>query len=356
MRRASSQVGVWGRHGVLIQRRLRRRTLHGFTLVELLVVVAIIGILIAILLPAVQAARESGRRAQCLNNLRQLTVALHNFEQDRKHFPPGSEARPYADDTRNPHNFYRWSTLAHLTPYLEQTAAHNALVLSVPLYGSDFKVTPQNINGVALEIPLFLCPSDLRIPVAKGFGSTNYAACAGTGAGGGTSIDTDGLFYVNSATRFRDILDGTSHTVAFSESLLGTGPEATSQRALVDMQTDYAFVFGTPLAESTCASPFQWNVSNRKGFAWANGEYRCALYNHHYSPNSPQHDCMANQVQGLVEVRYRVFGWRAARSRHPGGVNLALADGSTRFASETIDAAVWQALSTRAGKESTGEW
>jgi prepilin-type N-terminal cleavage/methylation domain-containing protein/prepilin-type processing-associated H-X9-DG protein len=329
---------------------------RAFTLVELLVVIAIIGILIALLLPAVQAARESGRRAQCLNNLRQLSLALHNFEQDRGHLPPGSEAKPYPSAVNHPHTFYRWSTLAHLTPYLEQTAAYNALDLDAPLYGTNLQVTPQNVKGVALQIPLFLCPSDVRNPVAAGFGPTNYAACAGSGAQGGTSHDTDGIFYVNSATRFRDIVDGTSHTVTFSESLLGRGPESTSDRSQIDLQADYAFVFGTPLTESACANPFQWNVSNRKGFSWASGEYRCALYNHHLHPNSPQHDCMSNQIVGKPEVRYSVFGWRAARSRHPGGVNLALADGSTRFASETIDAAIWQALSTRAGKETTGEW
>jgi len=329
---------------------------RGFTLVELLVVVAIVGILIALLLPAVQAARESGRRSQCLNNLRQLSLALHHFEESYGHLPPGSEAKPYPTATSHPHTFYRWSTLAHLTPFLEQTAAHNALDLSVPLYGTDLKVTPVNVKGVALQIPLFLCPSDQRIAVSTGVGPTNYAACAGSGAGGGTAIDSDGIFFVNSKTRFRDIGDGTSHTVTFSESLLGTGPENTSDRSRIDSATDYAFVYGTPLTESSCASPFQWNVANRKGFAWVSGEYRCALYNHYRSPNTPQIDCIANQITGAPEVRYSVYGWRAARSRHANGVNLTMADGSARFASDNIDLAIWQAISTRAGKESTGEW
>ncbi|MBX3414528.1 MAG: DUF1559 domain-containing protein [Pirellulales bacterium] len=329
---------------------------RAFTLVELLVVVAIIGILIALLLPAVQAARESGRRSQCLNNLRQLTIALHNFEQDWGHFPVGAEAKPYPAKPAHPHTFYRWSSLAHLTPYLEQTAAYNSLDLSVPLYDTNYKVTTQNERGVALDVPLFLCPSDLRTPVAAGFGATNYAACAGSGAGGGTSHDTDGVFYVNSRTRFRDIGDGTSHTVAFSESLLGTGPEGTSRRDLIDLETDYAFVFTAPLTEAACANPFQWNVSNRKGFAWANGEYRCALYNHYRTPNTPQIDCVANQVIGAADRRYSVYGWRSARSRHPGGVNVTMTDGSARFAADNIDPAIWQAISTRSGKESTGEW
>src|SRR6187455_2369779 len=93
----------------------------GFTLVELLVVIAIIGVLVALLLPAVQMARESARRSQCLNNLRQLGLAVHNFESSHKLLPVGSESKPVPNAPTFPHNFYRWSVLAHLTPYLEQS-------------------------------------------------------------------------------------------------------------------------------------------------------------------------------------------------------------------------------------------
>lgn len=327
------------------------RHARGFSLIELLVVIGIIGVLVALLLPAVQAARETGRRMTCLNHLRQISTATHNFEQSHGYFPPGSEARAYDAAPNHPHTFYRWSVLAHLTPYLEQSNAHNALDLSLPLYGTDLRVTEPNRTGAALVVPLFLCPSDRSQPVAEGFGPTNYAACAGSGAGGGTSFDTDGLFFVNSRVQPRDITDGLSNTIAFSESTLGTGSESFQNGALADYQTDYGFVFSTPLTDQACASPFGWNISNRRGFAWVNGEYRSTLYNHYLLPNSPRWDCMASRPTGDPSVRYSVYGWRAARSRHPGGVNVALADGSARYMQETVDAAIWTALSTRAGSE-----
>src|SRR5262245_38884471 len=88
-------------------------TCHGFTIVELLVVIAIIGVLVALLMPAIQSAREAARRTQCLNNLKQLGIALHNYASAEKHFPPGSMAKTFADHLSHPQTFYRWSSLAH---------------------------------------------------------------------------------------------------------------------------------------------------------------------------------------------------------------------------------------------------
>ena len=120
------------------------RVRAAFTLVELLVVIAIIGILVALLLPAVQAAREAGRRAACQNNLKQLGLSVHNFESARKKLPTGSESRPYSAAPAHPYNFYRWSVLAHLTPYLEQSNAYNTIDINVPLYPPTYQITPQN--------------------------------------------------------------------------------------------------------------------------------------------------------------------------------------------------------------------
>ena len=106
----------------------------GFTIVELLVVIAIIGVLIALLLPAVQSAREAARRTQCLNNLKQLGVALHNYVSAEKHFPPGSVAKAYPAQPTHPETFYRWSSLAHLLPYMENQSVRDLLDLSLPLY------------------------------------------------------------------------------------------------------------------------------------------------------------------------------------------------------------------------------
>ena len=134
-----------------------------------------------------------------------------------------------------------------------------------------------NAPVIATVIPLLLCPSDIQEVVDAGFGPTNYAMCAGTGLPGGSPIAADGVFYVNSATRLADITDGSSQTIVASESLLGTGQEPVSDRKQVDTRRDYAFFLGGPLTDAPCAGASQWNVTNRRGFAWVSGEFRCAL-------------------------------------------------------------------------------
>jgi prepilin-type N-terminal cleavage/methylation domain-containing protein len=322
-----------------------------FTLVELLVVIAIIGGLIALLLPAVQAARESSRRMQCANNLRQLGLATFNFESARKRLPEGSTSKPNPASAATPYSFYRWSALAHLTPYLEQSNIYNALDLTLPLYDANLQVTPRNSPGVALVAPVLLCASDQRTPVATGFGPTNYAACTGTGIDGGSPFETDGPFYVNSQTRFADLTDGTSNTALFSESTLGDGPENLADAELADPRTMYAFVFAAPLMEAACEGAKQWNVTQRRGFSWANGEYRCGLYNHFLPPNSPRFDCMSARLTGDLSVRYAPYGWRAARSNHPGGVQVLMGDGACRWIADGIAQPAWLSLATRSGDE-----
>jgi prepilin-type N-terminal cleavage/methylation domain-containing protein/prepilin-type processing-associated H-X9-DG protein len=327
---------------------------RGFTLVELLVVVAIVGVLIGLLLPAVQSARESARRTHCTNNLRQIGIGAANHEAARRRYPVGAEARAWAAKPNWPHQFFRWSVLAHLAPYYEQEALLRSLDLTVPLYigltPSD--IAPQNKPLVALSIPLFLCPSDRNAPVSPLFGPTNYAACTGTGIGGGTPFDTDGMYYVNSRTRPADVADGLSRTVAFAESNLGDGPVATTNRAAVTPATGYAFTFAFPLSDAGCRGAFYWNFTDLRGFSWANGEYRTCLYNHRRLPNDAEIDCLGvNMATADPRFMYAGYGWRGARRRHAGGVNVLWADGSGRFMTDGVAAVVWQAVSTRAGGE-----
>lgn len=352
---------LFNRRATTASMRLPRSA--AFTLVELLVVIAVIGVLIGLLLPAVQSAREAARRTQCLNNMKQLGVALHNFASAKKHFPPGSVAQTYPGQPNHPQTFYRWSSLAHLLPYLENQSVRDLLDLSLPLYmpGAGYPIAEQNKAGIAQVLPEFLCPSDLGQAVKVDWGPTNYVASAGSGAGGGTPFDTDGVFYVNSATTFARMSDGSSHTVAFSESLLGedtvldpnTGFEGASQ------ERSYKFTLGfsavSDLTDAKCNAGRNFNSlmgngNDPRGFAWCSGEYRCALYNHYYAPNATEFDCITSvTVDPSLPPKklYSAYGWRTARSLHPGGVNVLRADGGVQFTATDVDERVWRSLSTR---------
>ncbi len=336
---------------------LARRRL-AFSLVELLVVIAIVGVLLAILLPAIQSARESARRTSCVNNLRQLGVAAQNHHDSKGGFPVGADSKAYPAMPSNPWTFYRWSSLAHLAPFLEESNVLSTLDLSVPMYDLSLTVTTRNAKGVAYVVPLFLCPSDFATTITPQFGPTNYAACAGSGVGtdlstppkveAGSPINTDGIFYVNSRTRLSRVADGSSHTALMSESILGTADGAPISH---DPQVEYKFMLSTPLTTNGCANTQQWHVSNGRGFSWASGEYRCALYNHYYGPNADDPDCIASKLGGGQALNFTAYGWRAARSRHSGGVNVLMADGAVRFVFDDIDLPLWRAMSTRNGNE-----
>src|SRR5262245_38528143 len=176
------------------------RSRSAFTLIELLVVIAIIAVLIALLLPAVQSAREAARRIQCVNNLKQLGIALNNYEGIHGGFPPGCITGLWPVDPTVPAAFYRWGTLAFLTPFLEQTNVFNALNFSFPVYvhTSTFPgtgISAPNTTVLGTMVNLFLCPSDrmAKITTSDGFAGgpdrdfapTNYDFCAGDGANGG---------------------------------------------------------------------------------------------------------------------------------------------------------------------------
>lgn len=330
----------------LRQARWRRKSSRAFTLVELLVVIAIVGILIALLLPAVQSARESGRRASCGNNLHQIGLAAQNYLSELQSFPSAADTHAWAASPSTPWTFFRWSALAKLTPYLEDKSVYRLLDMSVPLYDASFNVTPQNTAAVATVVPTFLCPSDRFLIVSQQFAPTNYMACAGTGINGGSPLSADGICYVNSQTRPEQITAGLSHTALLSESVLGNASGSGSQN---DFTVDYRFTLATPLSDADCANTNQWNVSDGRGFAWASGEFRCALYNHYYLPNQAIPDCIGSSLFGGLESQYTAFGFRTARSRHPGGVNLVMADGSLNFIDNDITLTVWQDMASRTG-------
>jgi len=339
---------------------MRRR--DAFTLIELLVVIAIIAVLIGLLLPAVQKVREAAARMSCSNNLHQLGLAMHNYEGAVGKLPSAYLGQVPPAYTRYPAYFFSWSALAQLNPYLEQTNIYNRMDLTQPIYDplNNFNITAANQFAVQQNIKLFLCPSDKGQSVDAAYGvptigPTNYAVCVGTGAAPGATPgspwNSDGMFQAAVPLRLTDVSDGLSNTAMMSEALLGDGPENAGGAIPGNPQTVYAYAgFGNLLSDAACASANQWNVSQHRGFMWASGEMRCASYNHYYAPNSPTCDCVTNEGPNTA-TPYESDAFRAARSRHTGGVNILLGDGSVRFVNQGIDLATWRALATRNGGE-----
>jgi prepilin-type N-terminal cleavage/methylation domain-containing protein/prepilin-type processing-associated H-X9-DG protein len=327
-----------------------RRRHVGFTLIELLVVIAIIAVLIALLLPAVQAAREAARRMQCTNKLKQLGLALHNYHAPWNSFPVGFL---YAYKGVLPNSSplqYRWSVLAQMSPFLEQTNLFNALNFDFPVAhqptqpGSLFwPYFEANTTVMAAQVALFLCPSDGAPPPAVATGPTNYAFCSGDGSNGGDATNADGAFILGSPQSVASLTDGSSQTAAASEQLLGiAGPysQPSPTPTPAPLYRAMARLAVAPLTDAGCALASDGWLLNR-GSSWWDGNYQNALYNHYLPPNSGRPDCIV----------YHNPGWKTARSFHAAGVNLLYCDGHVAFIKDTINLGVWHAIATRAGGE-----
>lgn len=330
---------------------------------ELLVVIAIIGILVGLLLPAVQAAREAARRMQCQNNIRQLGLAAHNHESALKVLPAAYRGQRIGGA---PGYFDLWGTLALLTPYLEQTSVYNSIDLSLTMYQL---VPPYGIQApvaVQARVPTFICPSDKGASVCSNayaivgeLAPTNYAFCLGTGTTRGRTgwlgspWDADGVFYAQSKVRLTDIKDGTSNTIGVSERILGEGGESTTLANRADLRPQTMFVNpGAETNDFNCASSVRINFSQRRMYSWVAGEPRCTSYNHYYAPNDKLNpDCVSNFTGTDPVTRSSGHGLSTARSRHVGGVVACYCDGSVRFVSDSIGVSTWRSLATRIGGE-----
>ena len=301
----------------------------GFTLIELLVVIAIIAILIALLVPAVQKVREAASRTQCVNNLKQLGLAMHMHHDVMGSFPAGRDPWPKP-----------FSAQAHLLPFVEQQNLQKLVDFTQPTS------TGVNVAAARTLVPLLICPSDLgsgRVPGSL-FAGNNYAGNVGSGVNNGDYVTGDGVFLLNNPMGFKNISDGTSNTAAFSEIVLGDGTSG-GVTAPNDPRKEFIQLAGSTVTSPGACTGGPW--SGMRGDRWINGGYLSTLYNHYFRPNAGDFDCI-NAANN--------YGLAAARSRHVGGVNMLLCDGSVRFVPNAISPTTWQALATRAGGEVVGDY
>jgi prepilin-type N-terminal cleavage/methylation domain-containing protein/prepilin-type processing-associated H-X9-DG protein len=340
---------------------VRRRSARGFTLIELLVVIAIIAVLIALLLPAVQAAREAARRAQCTNNLKQLALAVMNYESSNGAFPLGSFMMPPPGDpfSGSGSGRHEHGILVRLLPYYEQAPLYNAFNTNVHYF------SPPNTTVLMTGITSLWCPSDGVVanpanlpagedssyPATQIMYHNSYFGNAGTWFSPTRYQDpsvanfsaylgqANGIFYFYSRTTIASITDGTSNTMALSECAFGKLNQA----------------------DQTC---WHW---------WASGNYADTMYSTMYPINPFQKINMGDSNPGINAD----LGPSTPSSFHPGGANFAFCDGSVRFIKDSVQClpfnpttglplgyvntgglwtqttpnAVYQALSTRNGGE-----
>jgi prepilin-type N-terminal cleavage/methylation domain-containing protein/prepilin-type processing-associated H-X9-DG protein len=340
---------------------------RGFTLIELLVVIAIIAVLIALLLPAVQAAREAARRSQCINNLKQIGLALHNYHSVADSFPIGMSANPYSNacGASNPLDYRGWagwSAQAQMLGQMEQQAIYNTCNFNWNPTQDSCGTTiasKTNSTGVNTIIASFLCPSD---PYSGASRINNYQPSKGPTTSV-NALTTPGLFARYTAYSLKSCTDGSSNTIAFGEVLVGNAVANSLYRGngvvkvsptgaadLDDVQTNPS---GVPPMFAACVAMMKSTPSNivsDNGYRWADGRQGYASMCTVAVPNdtrAPFSGCRLNpsysgsDSQELTNVS----------SAHPGGANVLFADGSVKFIKSSISQTTWWALGTRAGAE-----
>jgi prepilin-type N-terminal cleavage/methylation domain-containing protein/prepilin-type processing-associated H-X9-DG protein len=362
---------------------LIRRNKSGFTLVELLVVIAIIGVLVGLLLPAVQAAREAARRMSCSNNIKQLGLALHNYEMTYRSFPSRSNGTQQGPIN----NAGRRSGIIGLLPFFEQQAFYQRIESGDPTKsppippGGTFPWHavgngPSQTMMYVQRFGTLQCPSEPSTgdEMDGGRGINNYAFCAGDTL---ISVGTtgSGMFFRFRTVRLRSVTDGLSNTVAMSERvaaafrpgertnptireasllnvvLLGAGNPANCRAAAAAVSVGNRYL---PVASM--------NLKGRFSSIWMDGQVENVGFNTVLAPNSPS--CVSGNNPGS-DSQHAVL---SASSQHSGGVQVLFVDGSVRFTADTIDTGnlslkpviglpspygVWGALGTRAGGEVT---
>ena len=351
---------------------------RGFTLIELLVVIAIIAVLIALLLPAVQAAREAARRAQCVNNLKQLGLAMHNYHSTYDVFPLGASLTFYNYGGGIPCTTWNnWSAHALMLNFLEQGALYNAINFSVEGRGSD-NASAMNATAYNAKIAVFICPSD---PNGGRVNDNCYYGSVGptTNAGSDTpprgtnppctspqsfQSPTSGVFGFRLAYGIRDITDGSSNTIAFSEGQAGAQNQIVTPGNMImaaGLSGNAYFLNANQNAAlvltdlQTCSKQYipsnSGNISVGHGHDWGVGGMGATLFNTIVPPNSNQYTWSACRTDCGGGCDGASMDYSNAQSYHSGGANALMADGSVKFLKGSVAMSVYWALGTRAGNE-----
>lgn len=321
-----------------------------FTLVELLVVIAIIGVLVGLLLPAVQAAREAARRMSCQNNLKQLGLAMMNYESTTQRLPPSAIVDLLGNNSANNQS---WGVHGRILPFLEQQPLADVINLNI---GWDFQL---GISGI--KVPVFGCPSDpgadrvrdpgggrpLLYPTSYGFNMGSWLVYNPAARTGGT-----GVFYPNSFLGMRDILDGTSSTIMCAEVKGWTGYRRNGGAPTAAVPT-------TPNEILTIAGSSDFKDTGHT--EWPDGRVHHTGFTTTLPPNTK-----VLQVVGGIEYDMDYNSWQEgrnggsglptyasinSRSYHPGIVQVTMMDGAVRAVSSTIDLVTWRGLGSRNGRE-----
>jgi len=354
-----------------------------FTLVELLVVIAIIGTLVGLLLPAVQSARESGRRMSCTNNLKQFGLALLNYEAARGHFPP-TDARGSA--AAGPTASGGWSLHARLLPYAEESTIAARLDFTKAAFTGNFATQTPNpafADLFATPLPMLLCPSDpaptVQVSGSVPYGGNNYMVSFGSGTADGAgassmnfSRPTDGIVYENSKVKIARITDGTSQSVIASESVRSIGTDVTFAAGVIPPYPyQYTLNGSTGWNSTTLVGPAgaapttaaldaivagwtsitTWRGAGSaamrgRGLSWAATTQGNSLTNGFLTPNSRIPDYVIHWS-----------GFFGPRSWHPGGANVLFGDGHVSLLRDATDVTLHRALhSINGGEQVSGEF
>jgi prepilin-type N-terminal cleavage/methylation domain-containing protein/prepilin-type processing-associated H-X9-DG protein len=336
----------------------RDQTARGFTLIELLVVIAIISVLIALLLPAVQSAREAARRVQCTNNLKQVGLGLHNYESIAGVFPPSDVLQGTANTVAWTNGF---SVHCRVLPFMEQGVAFNALNFV-------FRHTSaQNSTVVGMSVTVFVCPSDVNngqktpFPPSSGVNAvasvTSYGFSQGdwyvwNGFGG---PDNRSAFGPNRSRRVAEFTDGTSGTLLATDVKVYQ-PLRRCSTPLANINNPASVP--DPTADPYAVAPEYGSTACALGQShtfWADGNTQETGVTTAWPPNKA---ILGRFNEGDLDLMTRLvtqggptFAAITARSFHPGGVNALLADGSVRFVKGSVNGSTWRALGTVAGGE-----